>query len=58
MHIAMSKCYRFFPHLKFQELPFIARHLKHPERKEDGKFDRYYNVRVSESKLAGEVHSF
>ena len=42
---------------KFQELPFITRHLKDSERKEYGKFDKNENGRISESKMAEKVLS-
>ena len=56
--IAMFKCYQFFPGLCFQELPLIARYLKHLEGQKHRKYDRYFWGKVSKSNFRGEVCSF
>ena len=58
MLVAVSKYYQFSPCSSFQVLPFITGHLKHPERKENGRFERFLCGRVSEYNLLGEVRCF
>ena len=47
-----------FPIFIFSGIAFITRHLKHPERQKNRKYDRYFWGRVSKNNFRGEMCSF